>query len=138
MFSLFGHGVDTLTEATLENIDLQPYVEMMAYDDLSRQDTESLREFCNSETAKVLMEKQVLKKGTMVRLSKQDDEKRRIKLCAYKLARDDKSQDWKKMVYHRKEWRKYRDKIMARYGRRAEKLAKLSQKDYIKRAAKQR
>lgn len=135
MLSLFGH--DTLSEATLlEDIDLDSYIEMLAYDDLSRQDTESLQEFCNSEQARVLQEKQVLKKGTMVRLSKQDDEKRRIKLCAYKLARDDKSSDWKKMVYHRKEWRKYRDRLMAHYGRRAEKIARITQREYIKKAQK--
>lgn len=132
MISLFGHNA--LAEATIDDIDLRPFVETIAYDDLSRQDSKSLKEFCNSPQAQVLTEKQVLKKSTMMRLSKQDDEKRRIKLCAYQLARADKNSNWKKMVYHRSEWRKYRDLVMKQYGKKAEKIAKVSQQQYIKKA----
>lgn len=132
MFSLFGHN--TLAEATIDDIDLKPFVEAIAYDDLSRQDSESLKEFCNSPQAQVLTEKQVLKKSTMMRLSKQDDKKRRIKLCAYQLAKADKNANWKKMIYHRAEWRKYRDLVMKQYGKKAEKIADISQREYIKKA----
>lgn len=132
----FLFGNDSLSESTIENMDLTPFVEAIAYDDLSRQDSKTLREFCTSPQAQVLTEKQVLKKGTMMRLSKQDDEKRRIKLCAYQLAKADNNTNWKKMIYHRAEWRKYRDLVMKQYGRKATQLAKVSQKEYIKKMQK--
>lgn len=131
---LFGHNY--LAEATIDDIDIKPFVEAMAYDDLSRLDQDSLREFCESPTAKALLEKQVLQKGTLMRLSKQDDRKRRIKLCAYQLAKADKNTNWKKMIYHRSEWRKYRDLVMKQYGKRAEKIADISQREYIKKSQK--
>ena len=129
---LFGHNM--FAEATIDDIDIKPFVEAMAYDDLSRLDQNSLHEFCESPAAQALLEKQVLQKGTLMRLSKQDDRKRRIKLCAYQLAKTDKNANWKKMIYHRSEWRKYRDLVMKQYGKRAEKLADLSQKEYIKKS----
>lgn len=134
MISLYGHNA--LVEATIEGIDLQPYVEMFAYDDLSRLDSQSLKEFCQSAQAQVLQEKQVLKKGTLMRLSRQDDEKRRIKLCVYQLARAEKNPHWKRMIDFRKKWREERDILMKQYGKRAEKIAKASQKEYIKKAQK--
>lgn len=140
---LYGHSLvtGTVTESgiddDLKGIDLKPFVELMAYDDISRGDSEQIQEFCNSTIAQVLQEKQVLNKGTLMRLSKSDDEKRRIKLVAYHLAKSNKDPDWEKMCEHRKKWKIYRGKIMKKYGNRAIKIAKAAQKEYIKKAKKE-
>ena len=140
--ALYGHSVlsGVVKEAStdeLQGVDFKPFVELMAYDDISRGDAEQIQEFCTSEVAQVLQEKQVLNKGTLMRLSKADDEKRRIKLVAYQLAKDAKDPDWEKMCKYRKEWKKYRGKIMKKYGARATKIAKQAQKEYIKNARKE-
>lgn len=140
--ALYGHSVlsGVAHEATtddLKDLDLKPYIELMAYDDISRGDADQIHEFCESAIAQVLQEKQVLNKGTLMRLSKADDEKRRIKLVAYQLAKDAKDPDWDKMQKYRAEWKKYRGKIMRKYGARATKIAKQAQKEYIKNARKE-
>lgn len=139
---LYGHSLvnsSALQESAdeLKGVNLQPFVELMAYDDISRGDSEQVHEFCESAVATVLQERQVLKKGTLMRLSKSDDEKRRIKLVAYQLAKDAKDPDWTKMCKYRNEWKKYRGKIMKKYGNRATKIAKAAQKQYIKNARKE-
>lgn len=140
---LYGHSLvnsSALQESAddeLKGVNLQPFVELMAYDDISRGDSEQVHEFCESAVATVLQEKQVLNKGTLMRLSKSDDEKRRIKLVAYQLAKDAKDPDWAKMCKYRNEWKKYRGKIMKKYGNRATKIAKAAQKKYIKNAKKE-
>ena len=135
MSILYGHNT-ALKEQVLTERELAPYINLIAYDDISRGNDKQIREFCESERANVLVEKAVLKKNTMVRLSKADDEKRRIKLCAYQLAKDENDVNWKKMKFHRDQWKKYRDLLMKKYGSRAAKMAKISQKEYIKRASK--
>ena len=127
---LYGHSM--LKETTIDNVDLAPFVEMIAYDDISRMDTESIQEFVHSELANVMLEKGTMNKPTMVRLSKQDDFKRRVKLCAYQLAKEDNNPHWQKMIKYRGLWKEERDKVMEKYGARAEKIAKQAQKDYLK------
>ena len=50
---LYGHSM--LKETTIDNVDLAPFVEMIAYDDISRMDTESIQEFVHSELANVML-----------------------------------------------------------------------------------
>ena len=121
----------------LRGIDLTPFVEAVAYDDLSRMSESDLKTFVESEQAQVLIERQVLNKKTLVRLSKKDELKRRIKLIAYKLAHDDKNPHWDKMCLFRSKWKKERAEVMRKYGNRASKLAKVAQKEYIKKARKE-
>ena len=86
---LYGHNLlkESAVDEELKGVDLQPYVELFAYDDISRDNAASIKEFCASPVAQVLLEKQVLNKGTMMRLSKADDEKRRI-VCEFKYAKE--------------------------------------------------
>jgi hypothetical protein len=72
----------------------------------------------------------------MMRLSKADDEKRRIKLICYQLARDAKDPNWTKMCKYRGLMKEYRAKIMAKYGAKATRIARAAQKEYIKTAKK--
>lgn len=121
----------------LRNIDLTPYIEAVAYDDLSKMTEADIKAFVESDQAQVLVERQVLNKKTLVRLSKKDELKRRIKLIAYKLAHDDKNPHWDKMCLFRSKWKKERAEVMRKYGNRASKLAKVAQKEYIKKARKE-
>lgn len=111
-------------------------LEMFYVDDILRMNSDKIHEFCESEEAKILQEKAVLKKPTMMRLSKQDDEKRRIKLMAYQLAKEDNDPNWIKLKKHTAQRKEDIAKIMAKYGSRAEKMAKIAQKNYIKSASK--
>ena len=79
---------------------------------------------------------QALNKKTMMRLSKADDHKRRVKLIAYKLAKDANNPHWGKMMTWRGKWKGERDEILKIFGKKAEKIAKLAQKEYIKKAKK--
>lgn len=135
--ALYGHSL--LKEASdldIAKIDLKPYVELMAYDDISRDSAENIKEFCNSPVAQVLMEKQVLSKPTMMRLSKADDQKRRVMLTVYRLAKESNDPDYKKMIMYRDKWKEHKAKLIQKYGKKAEKIAREAQLQYIKDAKK--
>lgn len=109
-------------------------MEMLLVDELLHGTSEQIHEFCNSPEMEILMEKAVLKRPTLVRLSKTDDAKRRTKLMAYQLAKESKDPLWdmlKKLTAKRKQTIR---KIMSKYGPKAKRLANLSQKNYIKKA----
>lgn len=103
-------------------------------DDVLRGTQNDIKNFCESEEAKILMEKQVLNKPTLHRLSKQDDLKRRVKLISYQLAKDAKDPLWDKLVKYQKLKKEYAQKILNKYGKKAERAAKIAQKNYIKKA----
>jgi len=111
-------------------------LEMMIVDDVMRGDTQSIKEFCESEQAKILQEKQVLRKPTMMRLSKQDDQVRRTKLAVYALAKAAKDPDYKKLKMFIKGKKAMTAKLMKKYGNKGQRVANLAQKNYIKVAAK--
>lgn len=111
-------------------------MEMFLVDDILRMPSKNIRTFCESEEAKVLVEKAVLKKPTMMRLSKADDERRRIKLIAYKLAKEAGDPNYKKLKMYTGKRKECIAAIMKKYGTKAEKMARIAQKEYIKTAAK--
>ena len=135
---MYGHSLlkESATTDDLRDINLQPYVELMAYDDISRDSAENIKEFCAGPVAAVLLEKQVLNKPSMMRLSKADDEKRRVKLIVYQLAKEANDPDWNKMVLHREKMKEHRAKLIQKYGNKAKRIAKEAQKQYIKNAKK--
>ena len=129
--SLFGN--EALKSADT-NFDIDAVVEAFLYDDLQRMSSDQIKQFLESEQCVALQERQVLKKPTVMRLSKADDEKRRIKLICYQLARENKDPNWDKCVKYRALWKKHRGIIFDKYKNRATRLAQISQKEYIKRA----
>ena len=136
--SLYGHKLlNESYEDEFEGVDLKPYAELMAYDDISRGSDEQIHEFCNSELAEVLCERQVLNKKMMVRLDKASDQKRRAKLIAYQLAKESNDPAWKKMMLYRSKWKEQRAIVVKKYGKKAVKLANVSQREYIKAARKE-
>lgn len=126
------------TDNDTDEIDMNKLCESFAYDELSRLPSDVVQEFATSPEAQVLVERQVLKKSTLMRLSKEDDQKRRIKLTCYQLAKEANDPNWQKMILYRKKWKEYRAKIFTKYGNKATRLAKVAQKEYIKTAAHQK
>ena len=111
-------------------------LEAFFVDDVLRLNSEDIKTFCESEEAKILQEKAVLKKPTMMRLSKADDEKRRIKLAAYQLAKEANDPEFAKLKKYTALRKQSINKIMNKYGTKAAKVAKVAQKNYMKTAAK--
>ena len=108
--------------------------EAFLVDDLSRLPSEQLKEFCESDEAKALVEANVLRKPTLVRLSKKDDETRRIKIAAYEICKEENPNLWKKLADNRVKEKKLINQIMTLYRSRAIKKARAEQKEYIKTA----
>ena len=129
------YGANNMNVAVSES-QMRNIVESFLYDDISRGDEAQIREFCASDEAKVLTERSVLKKGTLMRLSKSDDEKRRIKLVAYNLAKEAKDPLWTKLQKNRRQEKMLIGQIMKKYGHKAKKIAVIAQKEYIKTASK--
>ncbi len=108
------------------------FLEMMIVDDVLRGDAQSIKNFCESAEARVLQERQVLKKNTMMRLSKVDDQARRTKLAVYALAKAANDGDYTKLMKAIKLKKAMTAKLMKKYGRKAERVAAIAQKNYIK------
>lgn len=133
--SLYGHK--QLSEAEEFDQDLiDELVEAFIVDDISRMNSDDIKEFCESEEAKALTEKAVLRKPTLMRLSREDDEKRRIRLACFVLAKSAKDPNYDKMVKYHTLWKKFRLPIFKKYGGKATRLARVAQKKYIMRAQK--
>lgn len=107
-------------------------LELFLIDDVLRGTDQEIKNFCESEEAQILVEKQVLNKPTLHRLSKADDLKRRQKIAAYMLASSNHDPAFAKLVKYQKLKKQYANKILQKYGSKALRLAKSSQKEYIK------
>ena len=119
-----------------ELMDESGLIEAYIVDDALKMDSETLREWCESDEAKALVEANVLRKPTLMRLSKADDEKRREKLAAYRLAKAAKDPLYNKLLLYRGKWKSISAKIMQKYGSKAARNAKAGQKEYMKNYAK--
>lgn len=128
------YGTDSLTSME-EMANSDEIFEMFLVDDIIKGSSDQIHEFCESDTAKILTEKAVLKKPTLIRLGKADDEKRRVKLIAYKLAKEANDPEWVKLKKYTALRKQSIRKIMKKYGNKARRLAKIAQKNYIKKAA---
>ena len=104
-------------------------------DDIMQESVDAINEFCDSEEGKVIMEKVGLDKKIIDRATiRKMDLNRRIKLTAYQLARDAKSSDWAKLVKYSALKKQYATKILNKFGKKAERIAKINQKGYIKKS----
>lgn len=133
MSGLYGAGQVANMEAIANS---NAVLEMFFVDDILHGTSDQIKQFCESAEAKILVEKAVLKKPTMMRLSKADDEKRRIKLMAYQLAKEGNDPEWEKLKTYTTKRKASINKIMTKYGSKAERLAKMAQKNYIATAGK--
>ena len=126
---VFGNIVgEPITESEL------PYgfLEACIVDEVSHLSDEKIQEFCQSPEAQALVEAGVMRKKTLVRLSKKDDFSRRRTMAAFTIARDKKDPLWAKLVKNRVQERKLIGEIVKKYGGKADKVAKAGQKEYLK------
>ena len=122
-------------EDTAQSV-VEATAESYLYNELAKLDDEARKEFVESAEAEALLEKAVLNKKTMIRLSRQDDMARRVKIAAYQLAKDKKDPLWTKLVLNRVKERQLISKIVQKYHNAAVKLAKVGQREFIKAASK--
>lgn len=110
--------------------------ELLLVDEILHGTSDQIHEFCESPEAELLCigERAVLKKPTLMRLSKIDDQKRRTKLMAYQLAKESGDPNWTKLKKIMAMKKATIRKIMAKFGPKATRLSKLAQKEYIKNA----
>ena len=126
---VFGNIVgEPITESEL------PYgfLEACIVDEVSHLSDEKIQEFCQSPEAEALVEAGVMRKKTLVRLSKKDDFSRRRTMAAFTIAREKKDPLWSKLVKNRVQDRKLIGEIVKKYGGKADKVAKAGQKEYLK------
>lgn len=109
-------------------------LEKFLVDDILKGSSDDIHQFCESEEAQILVEKQVLNKPTLHRMSKADDFKRRITIASYQLAKDANDPLWKKLCKFHTLKKEMKKKILAKYSKKATRIARIAQKKYIKAA----
>lgn len=110
-------------------------MEMFLAEDILRGSDDERKVFFESPEARILVEKNMLKKSTIVRMSREADQKRRAKLIAYRLAKEAKAPEWNKLVKYHTLKKEMATKILEKYGAKAEKIAKEAQRAYLKKTA---
>lgn len=130
MPELYGTGhITSIEEAANDNSLLELYL----IDDVLRGSSEEIGRFCESQEASILVEQGVLKKNALVRMNTlESDFNRRVKLTAYQLAKAAKSPDFDKLVKYSRLKKEYATKILDKFGAKAARIAKIAQKNYIK------
>ena len=130
MSSLFGTKNIESVEEMAKDESLQ---RLFLLDDIMNESEAAIKEFCDSAEGQVMMEKANLDKKVVSRATvRKMDLRRRIKLTAYSMAKANNDPNWAKLVKFTKLKKFYANKILAKYGTRAEKVAKLAQKNYIR------
>lgn len=130
--AIFDTGV---VETTLENTFKNPqeFEQIMIADEIANMSQEELQEFCAPDgLGQHLVTEGKLRNRTLVRLSKKDDLSRRKKMAAYELAKEHNDPAWKKFVMFRQKALEMENKMAAKYGAKAERIAMMSQKSYLR------
>lgn len=91
---------------------------------------EALKNFM--ESANVLLEARKISKRTFIKLGKNDDLERRTHLACLVLAKNANDPLFRKLAQNRVKERKLRALLFKKYGQKATKVARVSQKKHIK------
>ena len=119
----------------LYGLDMDALVEAFLIDDLTHNyGQDAIREFCApGGIADALLEAKILSnKRTVVRLSKADDEKRRMTIAAIQMAKQHNDPLYAKLIKYKVLFKQTRQKIVDKYGAKATKASIKGQKQYIK------
>ena len=110
-------------------------MELYLVDDILNASSKDLQDFCESEQCKILIEKGVLDKKFVDRATvRKMDLNRRIKLAAYQMAKDTHDPLWDKLVKYAGLKKSIAKKILTKYGKKAERIGRIGQKNYIKKS----
>lgn len=120
-------------EEAADGIDLSVLEEAYIYEELSHMSDELRQEFLKSDECKAMQEKALIGRKTLIRLDKNDDLSRRRKMAAFEIAKQKGDVLWDKLTLNRVKERDLISKIMAKYGGKAERVARIGQRDHLKR-----
>nr|DAF97860.1 MAG TPA: hypothetical protein [Myoviridae sp. ctYA416] len=133
----FGESAQTTSLGVGEELrNPNALLEAFIYAEASTLPESERQAFVESDEAKLLLEKQVISRKTLVRLSKADDIARRQKMAAFQIAKERKDPLWTKLVKNRVIERALVKQIVQKYGSQANRVARKSQQEYIKTAGK--
>ena len=111
-------------------------MECFMFDELYRLPDDKRQNFCESadmqDARKVLMEKGMLNKTALVRLSKAGDMERRTQLAVYALAREHNDPLWRKFLKAQRMKLDTREAMNRKYMSKAKLNARTAQRGYIK------
>lgn len=107
-------------------------LEAYIFEELNKLSDEDKKLFCASEEAKVMEEKGLISRKTIVRLNKNDDLSRRTKMAAFQAAKEKGDPLWDKLVKNRKKERELIAAISKKYANVAARNAKMGQRDFLK------
>ena len=128
------YGTTQITSIN-EMANSEALLELYLVDDILNASSSDLQKFTESEEYKVLVEKGALDKKFIDRATvRKMDLHRRIKLSAYQMAKDTKDPNWDKLLKYAALKKSYAKKILSKFGKKAERIARISQKNYIKKA----
>ena len=127
---IYGNGA---FNSGIDNSEIpEGFLEQCIVDEVSHLTDEQIQEFCNSPEAEQMVQEGTLRKKTLVPLSKKDDMSRHRTMAAFSLAREKKDPLWTKLVKNRVQERKLIGEIVKKYGAKADRVAKIGQKEYLK------
>lgn len=118
-----------------EEFDMDAYNETCLFMELASLPYEDRKAIAESEEAAILEAKGMIGRKTLIRLNKNDDVTRRTSAAAYQMAKDANDPLWKKLMFHMEKKNEYKEKILKKYNAKAIRVAKKSQKDYLKKPA---
>ena len=118
---------EAVTESAIDSIN-----EALLIEECMSFDNDQLTAFLESDLCKQLVTEGKLRKNSIVILGKDGDLSKRKKLICLSLAKQAKDSDWTALKKNRIKERHLIGKIVKKYGAKADKLAKVSQKDWIK------
>ena len=108
---IYGNGA---FNSGIDNSEIpEGFLEQCIVDEVSHLTDEQIQEFCNSPEAEQMVQEGTMRKKTLVRLSKKDPL-------------------WTKLVKNRVQERKLIGEIVKKYGTKADRVAKIGQKEYLK------
>lgn len=127
------YGQSVLEEGAYEPIADQPaLLEAFIADEISMLADDDRKAFIESDECKALEEAGLLGKKTIVRLSKNDDLTRRIKIAAFMKAKEKDDPTWNALVKNRQKERELINKLMGKYSNLVKRDAINGQKELLK------
>lgn len=109
-------------------------MEAFIVDEITHLPDNLIKEFCapGGVGEQLVAEGKLRSKNTIVRMSKNDDLTRRKKMACLQLAKDHDDPNFKKLIVNRQRKNDLIDKIVARWGNKAEGIAKKSQNEFLR------
>lgn len=118
-----------------EEFDMAAFEETCLFMELASLPYETRKAVVESEEAAVLEAKGLIGRKTLIKLNKNDDVARRTSAAAYQMAKDANDPLWRKLTFHMAKKNEYKEKILKKYNSKATRVAKKSQKDFMKNPA---